>query len=225
MGRIVFVLLLVQALGGSAFAAPEKSNSHEFVTVFIRHIGEAESLRAQAEKDLAAAGKDKGTAILTSSTRLAAALHAQADSLDSFHLPPPMDGAPQKFAVLLHQKAGLYETYVAVAEALNGTPNPGTLYKELGDKSPDLRGMMEDADETLMKATPLVFATLVSTTPDSEGYVSRLTITRAQRASLIHDLDAAFGEKLVAKNQNHIVSAAAMLRGHLNRPFKCSDEP
>ena len=225
MGRILFVLLLLQGMGGSAFAAAESSDPHEFVTVFIHHIGEAEGLRAQAEKDLAAAGRDKGAAILSSSTRFAVALRVQAESLNSFHLPPPMGGAPQKFATLLHQKAGLYETYVAVAEALTGTPKPGLLYEKLGDKSPDLRGMIEDADETMLKAMPLVFATLVSTTPDSEGYVSRLTITKAQRASLIHDLDAAFGKKLEAKNQNYIVSAAAMLRGHLHQPYKCSDEP
>ncbi|MHB1208032.1 MAG: hypothetical protein ACYCZX_20885 [Rhodospirillaceae bacterium] len=212
-------------MGGSAYAAPSMSNPHEFVTVFIRNIGEAEDLRAQAEKDLAAAGVDKEAAILASSTRFAAALRAQAESLNSFHLPPPMEGAPQKFAILLHQKAGLFETYIAVAEALKGTPNAGAFYEKLGDKSPDLRGMIEVADETLMKATPLVFGTLVSMTPDAEGYVSRLNITRAERASLIHDLDAAFGEKLEAKNQNYIVSAAAMLRGHLRQPFKCSDEP
>ena len=225
MGRILCVLLLLQAVGGSAFAAVERSTPHEFVTVFIHNIGEAEALRAQAEKDLAAAGKDKEAAIRSSSTRIAAALRVQADSLNSFHLPPPMGGAPQKFATLLHQKAGLFETYIAVAEALTGTPNPGVLYEKLGDKSPDLRGMIDNADETLMNATPLVFATLVSTTPDSEGYVSRLNITKAERASLIHDLDEAFGEKLEAKNQNYIVSAAAMLRGHLHQPYKCSDEP
>ena len=225
MGRILCVLLLLQAVGGSAFAAVERSTPHEFVTVFIHNIGEAEALRAQAEKDLAAAGKDKEAAVLSSSARFAASLRVQAEALNSFHLPPPMDGAPQKFAMLLHQKAELFETYVAVSEALTGTPNRGGFYEKLGDKSPDLRGMIDVADETLMKAMPLVFGTLVDMTPDSEGYVSRLNITRAERASLIHDLDAAFGEKLEAKNQNYIVSAAAILRGHLRQPFKCSDEP
>ena len=225
MGRFLVALLLMQGLSGAAFASAREEDPHAFVAAFIHHIGEAEDLRAQAEKDLAAAGADKGPAMLSSSTRFAAALHAQADSMNSFHLPPPMGGAPQKFATLLHQKAEFFETYVAVAEALSATPKPGVLYDKLGDRSPDLRGMIDAADETLMKATPLVFATLVSTTPDAQGYVTRLTITKAQRASLIHDLDTAFGKKLEGKNQNYIVSAAAMLRGHLHQPYKCSDEP
>ncbi len=225
MGRVLLVLLIVQGVCGSAFAAVDGADPHAFVAAFIHNIGEAEDLRAQAERDMAAAGDDKGAAILSSSSRFATALRAQADVMNSFHLPPPMGGAPQKFATLLHQKAGLFETYVAVAEALTGTPKPGVVYEKLGGRSPDLRMMIDTADETLMRATPLVFATLVSTTPDSEGYVSRLTITKAQRASLIHDLEAAFGEKLEAKNQNYIVSAASMLRGHLHQPYKCSDEP
>lgn len=225
MSRMVLVLLILLGMGGSAVADVNKSDPHEFVTAFIRNIGEAESLRDQAAKDMAAVSGDKSAAILSSSTRFAVALRAQADVMNSFHLPPPMGGAPQKFATLLQQKAEFFENYVTVAEALAGTPRPGVLYDALGDKSPDLRAMIDAADETLMRATPLVFATLVSTTPDSQGYVSRLTITKAQRASLIHDLEAAFGEKLQAKNQNHIVAAAAMLRGHLQTPYKCSDEP
>lgn len=225
MGRILLVLLILLGAGGQARAAGESADPHAFVAAFIHNIGEAENLRAQAEKDLAAAGKDREAAVISSSNRFAVALRAQADVMNSFHLPPPMGGAPQKFATLLHQKAGLYETYVAVAEALNGTPRAGAIYEKLDGKSPDLRGMIDAADETLMKATPLVFATLVSTTPDAQGYVSRLTITKAQRATLIRDLDTAFGEKLAAKNKNYIVSAASMLKAHLHQSYKCSDEP
>lgn len=225
MGRVLFVLLILLGMGGTAFADVERSDPHEFVTAFIRNIGEAEDLRAQAEKDMAAAGGDRSAAVLSSSTRFATALRAQADVMNSFHLPPPMGGAPQKFATLLQQKADAFETFIAMAEALAGTPRAGVFYEKLGDRSPDLRAMIDAADETLMRATPLVFGTLVSTTPDAEGYVSRLTITKAQRASLIHDLEAAFGEKLEATNQNYIVAAASMLRGHLRTPFKCSDEP
>lgn len=225
MGRVLLILLILQGVSGHAFAGVESADPHAFVTAFIRNIGETEDLRARAERELAVAGDNKEAAILSSSTRFAVALRAQADVMNSFHLPPPTGGAPQKFATLLHQKAGLFETYVAVAEALTGNPRAGVVYEKLAGQSPDLRAMIDIADQTLMKATPLVFGTLISTTPDSEGYVSRLNITKAQRATLIRDLDAAFGDKLKAKNQNHIVSAAAMLRDHLHQPLKCSDEP
>lgn len=224
MGRILLALLILLGMGGRAFAV-ESSDPHAFVTAFIRNIGETEGLRAQAEKDLAAAGADKGSAVLSSSTKFAVALRAQADVLNSFHLPPPTGSAPQMFATLLQQKAGLFESYIAMAEALAGTPRPGVFYEKLGDQPPDLRAMIDAADETLMRATPLVFGTLISTTPDSEGYVNRLNITKAQRAALIHDLERAFGEKLAAKNRNYIVSAASILRDHLHQPLKCSDEP
>ena len=173
----------------------------------------------------AAAGKDWGPTMLSTSTRFATALRAQAEVMNTFHLPPPTGGAPQKFATLLQQKAALFETYVAMADALSGTPRMDVFYEKLAGQPLDLRAMIENADETLMKATPIVFGTLVSANPDSEGYVSRLNITTAQRAQLVHDLDVAFGEKLKAKNQNRIVLAAAMLKDHLSLPLKCSDEP
>ncbi|MBX7200311.1 MAG: hypothetical protein K1X51_13165 [Rhodospirillaceae bacterium] len=225
MSRIVLVLLILLGVNRAAVADVETTDPQAFVAAFIHHIGEAESLRVQAQKDVAAAGDDKGAAIISSSAKLATALRGHANQLNSFQLPPPMGGAPQKFATLLQQKAELFETYVAVLEALAGTPRAGVIYEKLAGKSPDLRGMIENADETLMKATPLVFATLINTTPDAQGYVNRLTITKAQRETLIHELDTAFGDKLEAKSQNYIVAAAQVLKADLHRPFKCSDEP
>jgi hypothetical protein len=90
---------------------------------------------------------------------------------------------------------------------------------------PKIRAELEFIDQSLFEATPLVFATLIDMKEDSKGHASHLIITKEQRAALIAKLTDSFGAKLDQKNQNYIVSAASVLRGYLNKDFKCSDEP
>ena len=60
---------------------------------------------------------------------------------------------------------------------------------------------------------------------DSNGHASHLIITKEEKARLISKLDDSFGAKLDQKDQNYTVSAASVLKGYLNKDFKCSDEP
>jgi hypothetical protein len=90
-----------------------------------------------------------------------------------------------------------------------------------------LRATLDETDETLFKATPLVFATLISETPDGHRrHVNPLVVPKAARTMLIQDLEGEFGDLLQAKNQNYGVEAASVLLGYLqNNSFKSSDEP
>jgi hypothetical protein len=60
---------------------------------------------------------------------------------------------------------------------------------------------------------------------DSKGHASHLIITKEEKVGLISNLDDSFGAKLDQKGQNYTVSAAVILKGYLNKDFKCSDEP
>jgi hypothetical protein len=75
-----------------------------------------------------------------------------------------------------------------------------------------------------LKNTPLVFAALISPTPDKEGHMSRLIITREERDHLIGSLNSYFGDKLHEDNQNYIVSSAKLLIVFFNKGYKCTDE-
>jgi hypothetical protein len=77
----------------------------------------------------------------------------------------------------------------------------------------------------LFKATPLIFAALIRNTPDKNGHMSRLVITTSERDRLLQNLKSSFGDKLDADNQNYVVSAASVLKGYLEKDYKCADEP
>jgi hypothetical protein len=115
----------------------------------------------------------------------------------------------------LNRKAELNESVVDLADKMMSGPQPGVDYGKLAATAPKLRAMLEDTDETLFKATPLVFATLISEIPDAKGHANRLVISKAVRNKLIHDLELEFGDLLQSKNQNYIVAAGSVLLGYL----------
>jgi hypothetical protein len=83
---------------------------------------------------------------------------------------------------------------------------------------------LEYIDRSLLEATPLIFATLIDQTPDKNGKVSHLIITRAERQRLLVVLSLHFGQKLDLENQSYIVSSTSVLKSYLLK-YKCSDEP
>jgi hypothetical protein len=70
----------------------------------------------------------------------------------------------------------------------------------------------------------LVFALLIDEKPDSEGHMSHLDITKAQRQRLIDNINGLFGESLDKENKNWIVSSASLLKAYLLKDYKCTDE-
>lgn len=111
-----------------------------------------------------------------------------------------------------------------ISSAFIGGPKEGVDYSKLAAEMPKLRGELDFIDQSLFEATPLVFATLIDMKADSEGHASHLIITKEDKARLISKLDDSFGAKLDQKDQNYTVSAATVLKGYLNKDFKCSDE-
>jgi hypothetical protein len=103
-------------------------------------------------------------------------------------------------------------------------PLPGVDYEFLAEL-PKLRAFLENDDQTLFQATPLVFGMLIDERPDSKNHASHLLITKAERSELLRSLDAAFGQKLDDKKPNYVVGSAALLKAFLSKNFKCADEP
>ena len=79
--------------------------------------------------------------------------------------------------------------------------------------------------QTLFKASPMVFASLIDQRPDSQNDANHLIITKEERSSLVKDIKISFGEKLNQKGQNYTVSAASVLMAYLLKDYKCADEP
>jgi hypothetical protein len=232
--RPICILASAAALALTVLAFPLSGHSAEkaqtdpivFVHEYIRDIGAAEHLRAQAETELTEAGTDRFAAMIHSGTRMSLELRSEVNAFNKMQLPPPSENTPAQIAQLLKQKAELNEAMVDLASKFMSGPHPGVDYGQLAATAPKFRAMLESTDETLLQATPLVFATLISETPDAQGHANRLVISKAARTELIHNLELQFGDLLQSKNQNYTVAAASVLLGYLqNNGFKCVDEP
>ena len=229
MKRAAITLWLFLAVPFPAHAAEgAQTTALMFVETYIRDIGEGERLRAQTVKELAEVGANPFFAIIRGSTRMSIEFRSEASILKDMRLPlpPPLADIPGKFAQLLDQKAEFHESMVDLAKNMLSGPQPGVDYGKLAVRAPELSAMLEQTDEALFKATPLVFMALIRQTPDSEGHMSRLVISKAERADLIQEIELEFGGQVDAKGQDYAVSSGAVLLGYLrNNDYKCMDEP
>lgn len=206
---------------------PETSHL-EFVNEYIRELAAIEDIRAKGEeenKQNQNEGKQPFMGIIHTSTLFQLELNSQVKMLRSMRLNTPYDFLVPNITGFYEKKIALWRRMGEIATAFNGGPKSGVDYDNLAAEMPQIRAKLEFIDQALFEATPSVFATLIDKKEDSKGHASHLNITKAEKADLLSRLDDSFGEKLDEKNPNYTVGAASVLRGYLNKDFKCSDEP
>lgn len=222
-----FILVLAAALVSLPVTWAAAETSHlVFVTEYVRELGVNEHMRGLGEKDIAEPGADKNAAMIRSSTRIILELNSQIAMLKSMTLNPPFDGVPGALAGFYDQKIQVHKELIEMATAFVSKPRPGVDYGALAAEAPKLTATLEYIDRSLFQTTPLIFATLIAGKPDSQGHMSRLRITRAERDGLLRSLQIDFGAKMDSTDQNYIVSSATVLRDYLSKKgYKCSDDP
>lgn len=222
-----FILVLVAALVALPVTrAAAETSQLAFVTEYVRELGVNEHMRELGEKDVAEPGADKNAAMIRSGTRIILELTSQIGILKSMTLNPPFADLPGTIANFYDQKIQVQQEFVGLATAFVSGPKPGVDYGALAAKAPKLTATLEYLDRALFQATPLIFATLIADKPDSQGHMSRLRITRAERDGLLRSLQIDFGAKMDSTDQNYIVSSATVLRDYLSKKgYKCSDDP
>jgi hypothetical protein len=226
--QCVGIMFLVIGAFGAAFQARAEETSHlAFVTEYIRQLASTEDLRAKAEKELNASSSSSGklSAAIHSSTLIKLNLRSQIFALKSMHLDPPFNDIIPNIIYWYEQKIDLYQRIIDINSVLLAGPKPGVDYGNLAGVMPEIRAMIDYANESLFKITPLVFMTLIDQKPDSKNHLSHLIITKKEREKLLNDLTESFGNKLEQKNPNYIVGSARVLKTYLSKDYKCSDEP
>ena len=222
MKSILALAVLFLSATGVAAETPHLA----FVNEYVRELGVNEHMRELGEKDIGEQGADKNAAMIRSSTRIVLELTSQIAMLDGMTLNPPFDKVPASIAAFYKQKVEVHNKLIAMATAFATGPKPGVDYAALAADAPKLTATLEYIDRSLFQATPLIFATLIADKPDSQGHMSRLRITRAEREKLVRFLQIDFGDKMNQNDQNYIVSAATVLRDYLSKKgYKCSDDP
>jgi hypothetical protein len=140
--------------------------------------------------------------------------------------PAPEPKVPDAIAGFYDQKTKVHSQFIAMATAFATGPKPGVDYSALAADAPKLTATLEYLDRSLFQATPLIFGMLIADKPDSQGHMSRLRITRAERDGLVRSLQIDFDGKMDQTDQNCIVSSASVLRDYLiKKGYKCSDDP
>jgi hypothetical protein len=182
-------------------------------------------MRALAEHDVAEVGSDKNAAIIRSSTRIILELNAQIAALKQMTLDRQFASVPGTIIAFYQNKIEVHQRMIELATAFMAGPKPNVDYGAIAAEAPKLTATIEYIDRSLFRATPLIFAMLIADKPDSQGHMSRLRITRAERYSLLRSLQIDFDNKMDAHDQNYIVSSATVLRDYLSKKgYKCSDE-
>lgn len=208
-----------------AFAATPVDTPHlEFVQEYIRELIEFEELRAAAEVELQQKGGNQLSSMIYTSTRMQMALHGDVHRLSGMRLNPPEDFLLPAIIGFYKQKIEIHDQLIATATEFMSGPKPGVDYGKMAADVSRLRAVLDGIDEALFKVTPAVAATLVDEKPDSQGHMSRLIITKAERSDLIKRIQTAFGAKLNQNQQNYYVSSATVLRDWLRSGYTASDE-
>jgi hypothetical protein len=204
-------------------------NPHlEFVTEYIRGLAAIERIRAAGEEENNQDKKDDKLPFATaihSSTLFELELGSQVKMLKGMRLNAPFDDLIPNITAFYERKIVLWRRLGEISSAFIGGPKDGVDYGKLAAEMPQIRAQLDFIDQSLFEATAGVFATLIDMKADSKGHASHLIITKEEKATLISKLDDSFGAKLDQKNQNYTVSAAIVLKGYLNKDFKCADEP
>ena len=220
------LLMCLMLLTCSSAAYAQENASLAFVSEFVRELDAIEKIRSVGEQELKENGGNSIAGSIRNSTRVQLELGTSIEMLKGIRLKPPTDGLPQQIIAIYKQKIDIHQALIDIASQFTATqPKPGVDYGKLSAEMPKITASLEFIDETLYKAVPVVFGSLIDMRPDSQGHASHLVITKAERQKLIHDIKSSFGSKLREKNQNYIVGSASVLLAYLQKDFKCSDEP
>jgi hypothetical protein len=226
--------LFVSLLSAGATAAPKPpatpltaTTPLQFVQNYVRQLATFEDLREDASKELDADKTQAPMDCIHAGTRYDLEVNAAINMLHKTRLvgvSQDLQKVPQMFADLYAQRQQVMAQMTKVCSAFAEGPKPGVDYAALATLMPKIRAQLEYLDNTAFEASPLVFATLISDVPDSQGHASHLVISCDDRKRLVDQIDSSFRAKLAEKKANFGVSQAQLFRTKLLE-FKCAEEP
>ena len=226
--RSLFACLVYLALQTTAAmaapAAPLPAAPHiEFVREYIRELGEFERLRAQTERAAREPNANLMFELVSYSTRLQLALRADIAALQTIDLPAPHGVLLRNIINSHHMRLRVHGRIKEISTAMLIGPQQGVDLPAMAAEMPNLRSMLDDIDDLFLDTSLLAFTTLLDPAPDAGGQVSRLRITNAERADLLHRLQAEFGNTLDIKSAHTLTNAAGVLRDYLGKDFTPAD--
>ena len=233
MNKIAIALVLVSiAVGQTKPAhpahAPKPETPHfNVVKEYVRELIEAEDLKANGEKELSEAKtlNERFSAGIYYSKSTQLELRSDIRMLQSMHLNDPFDTLIPGLVAFYGDQIKLHQQLIDISDKFLAGPKEGVDYQALGAKVPEIRAELDDSRKSVFQAAALVFMTLIDQKPDSQGHVSHLVITKAEKSDLQDQLEIMLKGEPDKGDHDYYISAAMVLRGGLQKGHKCADEP
>ena len=207
---------------------PKPETPHlRFVKEYVRELIEDEGLKATGEKELTEAktpNEQFSTGIYVSKS-IPLELRSQIAMLKSMRLNDPFDTLIPNLIGFYQRQIELHQELIDISGKFLAGPKAGVDYEALGAKVPEIRAELDNVRKALFEAAALVFMTLIDQKPDSQDHVSHLLITKAEKADLQDQLDIMLKDQPDKGDHDYYISAAMVLRGGLQKGYKCADEP
>lgn len=204
---------------------PETSHL-AFVQEIVRELAPVEEIRSKGEKELNDDPDSTFANMIHSGTLFKLELGSQIKMLERMRLDEPHDALIPNLMGLYKAKIQVWQDMGAIGGQFVGGPRPGVDYQKLEAKIPELRARLDYIDQSIFESGPIVFSTLIDLNKtNSKGQADHLLITKDERKKLIDTINADFGTEVDEKNQNYIVSTAAIIKSYLLKDFKSSDDP
>lgn len=223
------ILTLAVGLMVAAIVSPSVARANDayaFVQEYIRELSAIEDVRAKAEGEFKEDPSHLMPSCVRNGTRFQLQLTESIGMLKSYSLGKRFDWLVPNIVGFYQEKLRQYTDMVEICSQMLAGPKPNVDYGALAAEMPKITARLDYIDESLFKASPAIFATLIDEKPDSKNHVSRLTITCAERDALVRTINVDFGSKLNVEKQNWTVSAASVIRDYLiKKGYTCSDEP
>jgi hypothetical protein len=229
---LLTLLLLVNFATGQSKPVPTPKPKPEtphldFVKEYVRELIEDESLRAAGEKEInqAKTPNEQFSAGIYVSKSMQLELRSQITMLKSMRLDDPFDTLIPTLISAYQRQNELHQELIHISGKFLAGPKAGVDYQTLVARVPEIRAELDAVGKAAFEASALVFMTLIDPKPDSQGHVSHLLITKAEKTDLQDQLEIMLKGEPDKGDHNYYISAAMVLRGGLQKGHKCADEP
>jgi hypothetical protein len=194
---------------------------------YVRELIEAEALKTNGEKELSEAKtlNERFSAGIYYSKSTQLELRSEIRMLQSMHLTDPFDTLIPSLIAFYQDQINLHQRLIDISDKFLAGPKEGVDYSALGAKVPEIRAQLDDSRKSVFQAAALVFMTLIDQKPDSQGHVSHLVITKAEKAELQEQLALMLKNEPDNGDHDYYISAAMVLQGGLQKGHKCADDP
>jgi hypothetical protein len=207
---------------------PKPETPHlQFVKEFVRELIENEDRKASGEKELAEAKtpNEQFSAGIYYSKSTQLELRSQINILKGMRLKDRFDTLIPSLIGSDQQQIDLHQKLLEIGGKFMAGPKEGVDYQALVAKVPEIRAELDASRKAVFDAAAVVFMSLIDMKPDSQGHLSHLLITKAEKADLEDQLEIMLKGVPDKGDHDYYISAAMILRGGFQKGYKCADEP